>query len=172
MPCPKVKCVLARLSRAASGRHARRSPFACCARRIPARRVSPLFVNGLMKSRTNVEPKWSSRRGSNPHAATTSRRTVGARVLRVSRSGTVQFTVQPHAFLFMGSWRRRNAVPAKVLANPCGTRHADRYISRPTRPCHLLGIGIYRARLNPVLHRLDPCDLSAGDVFRFASRDV
>lgn len=55
----------------------------------------------LMKSRTNVEPKWSSRRGSNPHAATTSRRTVGARVLRVSRSGTVQFTVQPHAFLFI-----------------------------------------------------------------------
>ena len=101
MPCPKVKCVLARLTRAASGRHARRSPFACCARRIPARRVSPLFVNGLMKSRTNVEPKWSSRRGSNPHAATTSRRTVGARVLRVSRSGTVQFTVQPHAFLFI-----------------------------------------------------------------------
>ena len=36
-------------ARAASGRHARRSPFACCARRIPARRVSPLFVNGLMK---------------------------------------------------------------------------------------------------------------------------
>lgn len=109
MPCPKVKCVLARLSRAASGRHARRSPFICCARRIPARRVSPLFVNGLMKSRTNVEPKRSSRRGSNPHAATTSRRTVGARVLRVSRSGTVQFTVQPHAFLFTGSWRRQNA---------------------------------------------------------------
>jgi len=101
MPCPKGQCVLARLARAASGRHARRSPFICCARRIPACRVSPLFVNGLMKPRTNVEPKWSSRRGSNPHAATTSRRTVGARVLRVSRSGTVQFTVQPHAFLFI-----------------------------------------------------------------------
>lgn len=67
MPCPKSKCVLARLSRAASGRHARRSPFICCARRIPARRVSPLFVNGLMKSRTNVEPKWW-RRGSNPQS--------------------------------------------------------------------------------------------------------
>lgn len=63
-----MKCVLARLSRAASGRHARRSPLICCARRIPARRVSPLFVNGLMKPRTNVEPKWWRQRGSNPQS--------------------------------------------------------------------------------------------------------
>lgn len=69
----KSKCVLARLTRAASGRHARRSPFACCARRIPARRVSPLFVNGLMKSRTNVEPKWWRQRGSNPQSCLPSR---------------------------------------------------------------------------------------------------
>lgn len=61
---------------------------------------------------------------------------------------------------------------AKVLAAGCSTRRGDRYISGPTRPCHLLGIGIYRARLNPVLHRLHPCDLSAEDVFRFASRDA
>lgn len=100
MPCPKWKCVVAGFLLRYARRHAR-LPFSLLRAVGPARRVSPLFVNGLMKSRTNVEPKWSSRRGSNPHAATTSRRTVGARVLRVSRSGTVQSTVQPRAFLFI-----------------------------------------------------------------------
>ena len=84
-----MKCVVAGFLLRYSRRHAR-LPFSLLRAVGPARRVSPLFVNGLMKPRTNVEPKWSSRRGSNPHAATTSRRTVGARVLRVSRSGTVQ----------------------------------------------------------------------------------
>lgn len=101
MPCPKVKCVVAGFLLRYSRRHAR-LPFSLLRAVGPARRVSPLFVNGLMKSRTNVEPKWSSRRGSNPHAATTSRRTVGAHVLRVSRSGTVQITVQPRAFHVIG----------------------------------------------------------------------
>lgn len=97
-----MKCVVAGFLLRYARRHAR-LPFSLLRAVGPARRVSPLFVNGLMKSRTNVEPKskWSSRRGSNPHAATTSRCTVGARVLRISRSGTVQFTVQPHAFLFI-----------------------------------------------------------------------
>lgn len=56
---------------------------------------------------------------------------------------------------------------AKVLANLCGTRHADRYISRPTRPAHLLVLGIYRARLNPVSGRLNPslCRQGKSSVF-------
>ena len=49
-----------------------------------------------MRRRIPSVVKWSSRRDSNPHVAFTSRCTVGARELRVSRSGMVQFTVQSH----------------------------------------------------------------------------
>ena len=64
--------------------------------------------------------------------------------------------------LWPGQTRYVDAVNSGALA----------YLSRPTRPAHLLALGICCARFDPVLHRLHPCDLSAGDVFRLASRDV
>lgn len=169
----KSKCVLARLARAASGRHARRSPFICCARRIPARRVSPLFVRWAHEVSNERRAQVVVPAGIEParrHYFQAHRR--GACTPSLTERNPITHgpdTCFPCLHRVVAKAKCRLA---KVLANLCGTRHADRYISGPTRPCHLLGIGICRARLDPVLHRLDPCDLSAGDVFRFASRDV
>ena len=62
-----MKCVVAGFLLRYARRHAR-LPFSLLRAVGPARRVSPLFVNGLMKSRTNVEPKWWRQRGSNPQS--------------------------------------------------------------------------------------------------------
>lgn len=65
--------------------------------------------------------KWSSRRDSNPHVALTSRCTAGARVLRVARSGTVQFTVKPHVVQnksFESRQGQTPRAPARSIKSP------------------------------------------------------
>ena len=157
-----MKRVLARLSRAASGRHARRSPFICS-----ARRVSPLFVSWAHEVSNERRAQVVVPAGIEParrHYFQAHRR--GTRTPSLTeRNGTIH---GPATRFPLHSSHGEGEMPlAKVLAIECGTCHADRYISRPTRPCHLLGIGIYRARLNPVLGRLNPslCRQGKSSVF-------
>ena len=75
--------------------------------------------------------KWSSRRDSNPHVAFTSRCTVGARVLRVSRSGTVQFTVQSHV-VQNKSFESRQGQTSRVLARSIKSPLSNVALHAPT----------------------------------------
>jgi len=132
--------------------------FGFCDRLGPGRRVSPLFVSWAHEvsneRRAQVLPRRRNGRPGGDRTRTrppTFGRTVGARVLRISRSGTVQLAHLPHAFPLRRvngeakiSGRDRSQTPSladAVLDMP------NRYISRPTRPCRLLGIGICCARL-------------------------
>lgn len=91
------------------------------------------------------------------------------------RNGTIHGPVACRPYPFES--RQGQTLPAcvrpiKSPAVECGTPHADRYISRPTRPVHPLAPGISCARLTPVWKRLYPSPLTAGRVFRFPPRDV
>ena len=130
--------------------------FGFCDRLGPGRRVSPLFVSWAHEvsneRRAQVLPRRRNGRPGGDRTRTrppTFGRTVGARVLRISRSGTVQLAHLPRAFLFIGSIARRNPLEhgAKVLLADVVLVAPNRYISRPTRPANPLSLGICCARL-------------------------
>lgn len=76
-----------------------------------------------------VSRKWSGVRGSNPHRRATCRYSTGSPLLRVSRSGTVQFGVQPRGAAKASS-RRQTWLSNPSLGIP-RRKPADPYISRP-----------------------------------------
>ena len=72
----------------------------------------------LSDSPPSPPPKWSPRRGSNPHASGHIGQHRRADVLRLSRSGTVQLSHLPPAFHAIGFIPRREMPLAKDPAPP------------------------------------------------------
>ena len=122
--------------------------------------------------------KWPSRRDSNPHVAFTSGRTAGARVLRVSRSGTVQFTVQPHV-VRNKSFGSRQGQTSRVLARSIKSPLSNAALHAPTAMSPALPDRCALWHSAFVAHgsiwfggELHPLPLKAGRVCRFPLRDV
>ena len=122
--------------------------------------------------------KWSSRRDSNPHVAFTSGCTAGARVLPVARSGTVQFTVQPHVVQNKSSESRQgqtSRAPARSIKSPLSNEvlHVPTAIS-PALPdrCTLWHSAFVAHGSTWFGSELYPLPLKAGQVCHFPPRDV
>ena len=122
--------------------------------------------------------KWSSRRDSNPHVALTSRCTAGARVLRVARSGSVQFTVQPHV-VQNKSFESRQGQTSRVLARSIKSPLSNVVLHVPTAispalpdRCTIWHSAFAAHGSTWFGGELHPLPLKAGRVCHFPPRDV
>lgn len=91
----------------------------CCRSPVPAPRARYAHARG--------KSKWSGVRGSNPHRRATCRYSTGPPLLRVSRSGTVQFGVQPTGV------RRRVFAKANLVIKSVALRRR----AKAVRPLYL-----------------------------------